>query len=134
MSEMPPLPEPPATPPGPGWWLASDGRWYPPQGPTGTNGFAIASFVLSLLWCYWVGNILALVFGYIALSQIRKSDGRQSGRGLAIAGIVISWIAMAVAAVCLVLMVVFWEDLKTVDSDPADGECNYSRTWEDPDC
>jgi hypothetical protein len=21
------------TPPGPGWWLASDGRWYPPAGP-----------------------------------------------------------------------------------------------------
>ena len=24
----------PQTPPGPGWWLASDGRWYPPQQAT----------------------------------------------------------------------------------------------------
>jgi hypothetical protein len=36
---------------GPGWWLASDGRWYPPQPhiapvtPT-TNGLAIASLVV----------------------------------------------------------------------------------------
>lgn len=134
MSEMPHLPQPPAEPPGPGWWLASDGRWYPPQGPTGTNGFAIAAFVLSLLWCYWVGSILALVFGYMALSQIKKSDGRQSGRGLAIAGIVISWIAVAFAAIGLVLAVVFWEDLKTMDSDVPDGYCDSARSWQDPDC
>src|SRR5215207_918208 len=37
-----------------------------------TNGFAIASLILGSLWIYWVGSILALVFGYIAKSQIDK--------------------------------------------------------------
>ena len=28
--------------------------------------------VLGILWLYWVGSILALVFGYIAKNQIRE--------------------------------------------------------------
>lgn len=31
---MPQTP-PAAGPPGPGWWMASDGQWYPPQTPPG---------------------------------------------------------------------------------------------------
>ena len=30
---------------------------------TRTNGLAIASMVLGILWIYWIGSILALVFG-----------------------------------------------------------------------
>jgi type II secretory pathway pseudopilin PulG len=65
-----------------------------------TNGFAIASMVLGILWIYWIGSILALVFGYIAKKQIRDSfdpewsDG-QKGRGIATAGIVLGWIGIA---------------------------------------
>jgi cytoskeletal protein RodZ len=40
-----------------------------------------------------VGSVLALVFGYLALRQIRQ--GERSGRGIAIAGIVLGWIGMA---------------------------------------
>ena len=66
---------------GVGWWVASDGRWYPPEQhpvqqmppppfpppywpghsgppprwqPRQTNGLAIASMVLGILWIYWV--------------------------------------------------------------------------------
>ena len=66
---------------------------YPAQ--QGTNGFAIASLVLGLLWFYGVGAILALVFGYMGKRQIDESDGRQQGRGLAIAGIILGWIGLA---------------------------------------
>ena len=57
-----------------------------------TNGFAIASMVLGILWIYWIGSVLALVFGYIARSQIRQTG--QGGDGMAIAGIVLGWVGL----------------------------------------
>jgi Domain of unknown function (DUF4190) len=57
---------------------------YPGYRP-GTNGFAIAALVCSFFSI--VGGILGIVFGSVALGQIRERG--QSGRGMAIAGIVI---------------------------------------------
>src|SRR4029453_19529286 len=31
-----------------------------------TDGPAIASLTLGVLWIYWIGSVLALIFGYIA--------------------------------------------------------------------
>lgn len=69
---------------------------------TRTNGFAIASLVLGIVWIYWIGSILALIFGYIAKGQIDRSGGDQTGRGLAIAGIVLGWIGVGVLALLIV--------------------------------
>jgi Domain of unknown function (DUF4190) len=66
-----------------------------------TNGLAIASLVLGILWIYWIGSVLALVFGYVAKSQIEHSDGFQGGRGMAIAGIVLGWVGVGVLVVLL---------------------------------
>lgn len=57
------------------------GYWAPPS----TNGFAVASLVLGII----SGWLLAIIFGAIALSQIKRSGGRQTGRGMAIAGLVL---------------------------------------------
>ena len=121
---------------GPGWWQASDGKWYtpeqapgyelqsqdpgaaveyaspqpssiaaaapvpppqayaatqypgPPQSPK-TNGMAIASLVLGILWFAGVGAVLAVIFGFVGRKKIEESQGRQTGGGLAIAGIVL---------------------------------------------
>jgi hypothetical protein len=67
-----------------------------------TNGFAIAALVLGIVWIYWIGSILALVFGYIAKSQIDKSNGEQTGRGMAIAGIVLGWIGVGILLLLIV--------------------------------
>jgi hypothetical protein len=162
MSDWPPA-EPPPTPsepPGPGWWLASDGRYYPPeQAPTNqgppppaftayspygapavqatTNGLAIASMVLGILWLYWIGSILALVFGYIAKGQIDRSAGRQTGRGMAIAGIVLGWIGAAALVLIIVMAIAFRDnvdDFDEINTDPPDGFCNEERFVQDPDC
>lgn len=54
----------------------------PPERVPGTNGFSIAALVFGL-----IGGIpLAIAFGVIALG--RTANGRQAGRGLAIAGLV----------------------------------------------
>jgi len=66
------------------------GYGYPPQ--RGYNGMAIASMVLGILWLYWVGSVLALVFGYVGRNQIRARNER--GDGMAIAGIVLGWVGV----------------------------------------
>jgi hypothetical protein len=58
-----------------------------------TNGLAIASVVLGLFWMWWIGSVLAVVFGHVALKQIEQSG--QSGRGLALAGLVLGYFGLA---------------------------------------
>ena len=81
-----------------------DPRPWPPAQTYATkpplNGLAVASLVLGLLWLNWFGSILALLLGYMAKSQIDQRG--ESGRGLAIAGIVLGWVGVAT----LVLVVV----------------------------
>ncbi|MBA2566559.1 MAG: DUF4190 domain-containing protein [Thermoleophilaceae bacterium] len=68
------------------------------------NGLAIASLVLGILWVYWIGSILALIFGMVGKSQIDNSGGAQSGRGMAIAGIVLGWVGIGI----LLLFILFF--------------------------
>lgn len=75
----------------------------------GTNGLAIASLVLGIIWIYWIGSILAVIFGHIALSQIKKKG--QEGKGLAVAGLVLGYLGV----VTLVLLIVF---AVAVSNDP----------------
>jgi hypothetical protein len=74
--------------------------------PRSTNGLAIAAMVLGIVWVYWIGSILALIFGYIAKRQIDESQGRQGGRGMAIAGIVLGWVGVGVLALCIIAVIV----------------------------
>jgi len=59
--------------------------------PAGTSGKAIASLTLGLLFFIPLSFIAAIVFGHLALSEIRKSGGRLTGEGLAIAGLVLGY-------------------------------------------
>lgn len=143
---------------GPGWWQASDGKWYSPDqvpgtaaadagpaatlpgpgelapapapapsyGPPGAgsygyppagapygypptsknNGLAIASLVCSFFfWIYGVGAILAIVFGFIARSQIKQSNGTQQGGGMALAGIIIGFVGIVIGIVVVIVVV-----------------------------
>jgi limonene-1,2-epoxide hydrolase len=49
------------------------------------------------------GSVLAIVFGLVARSQIKKSGGRQGGLGLANAGIVLGCLWLALIATVVVL-------------------------------
>ena len=59
----------------------------------GYNGLAIASMVLGIVWVWWIGSILALIFGLVARKQIKAT--RQSGQGMATAGIVLGSVEIA---------------------------------------
>ena len=67
------------------------------------NGLAIASMVLGIVWVYWIGSILAVIFGHIALSQIEKSQGAQRGRGMAIAGLVLGYVGVGLLVLVIVV-------------------------------
>ena len=94
------------------------GNWHPPPplGAAGlipqqslrtTNGLAIASLVLGILWFYWLGSVLALVFGYIARREIRRDPEHVEGQGLALAGIILGWIGVGTLLLALGLFLIY---------------------------
>ncbi|MGY2080684.1 DUF4190 domain-containing protein [Modestobacter sp. SYSU DS0657] len=94
-------PGPPYGPPGQPYGPLPYGYGYPP--PQRTNGLAIASMVLGIVWIYWIGSILALVFGYVAKRQIRERG--EGGDGMATAGIVLGWVGIGFLAIPFLLAV-----------------------------
>lgn len=80
----------------------------------GTNGMAIASLVLGIIWLYWIGSVLAVIFGHIGLSQINRSGGRQGGRGVAIAGLVLGYLGISIFVLFVVILAsVDWNEFES---------------------
>ena len=61
--------------------------------PARTNGFAIASLVCSItgVLFFSIPSVLGVIFGFVARSQIRRSNGTQSGNGIALAGVIVGF-------------------------------------------
>jgi hypothetical protein len=74
----------------------------PPKRPT--DGLAIASMVLGIVWVYWIGSILAVIFGHVALRRIAREG--KAGRGMAIAGLVLGYIGIATLAFVILAAIV----------------------------
>ena len=109
-------------PPPPGY---AEYYGYPP--PRATNSLAIVSLVCAFLFAP-----LGIVFGHISLSQIRKTG--EEGRGLAIAGLVISYLITVFTILVVVLSVLFFvqvahelerlDGLGSPDANPAPSRVN----------
>ena len=78
----------------------------PPTVTAKTSGLAIISLVLGVLGLVSCGitSLVGLVLGIVALMKINKSQGRLSGGGLAIAGIVVSGLLMLTAPIGAALL------------------------------
>lgn len=117
---------PPPGPPGgyPGGYPGGPPPPPPQWGPSGagTNGLAIASLVLGLLGLVLCGitAIPGLILGIIAINQINNSPVRQEGKGLAIAGTVISAIVIVISLIGLAFLLSLDED--DFDDDPVDDD------------
>jgi hypothetical protein len=70
-----------------------------------TNGFAIASLFLGIIWLFGLGSVAAIVLGYAGMKQIEASGGHQGGRPIAIAGIVIGVIGLASLGVLVAFVI-----------------------------
>jgi hypothetical protein len=72
---------------------------YPPQRPT--NGLAIASLIVGIIGffsCPLIGAV-AIYLGNRAQAQIAQTG--EDGEGLAKAGVILGWIALALTALAL---------------------------------
>ena len=91
--------------------IPSPGQDLPPLYPAPqTNGLAIASLVLgivSLACSVHIAAIPGVLFGHIALKEIRNSRGTQAGQGMAIAGLVTGYIALGMLAIALTAGIAF---------------------------
>ena len=82
---------------------------YTGRGPQ-TNSMAIAGLVMGilsvtvgLLCCPYLFGLLGIIFSLVALSKIKQNPELQSGRGMAIAGLVMSILGL-IASIILQIM------------------------------
>lgn len=61
---------------------------------TKVNLFAVGSLFSGLFWFFWLGSLAAIPLGYIALKQIRESEGTQLGRGMALIGVALGFVGV----------------------------------------
>jgi Domain of unknown function (DUF4190) len=127
MAEPPNLPPPPSGPPPPyaapppyvapppyappTAWSPPPSWGYPaaqpsPLGPTRTEPFAIVSLVAALAagFLCFVGPTVAIVFGHIARSRIKRSGA--NGSGMALAGVIIGYVEVALGAIAIVVIII----------------------------
>lgn len=115
----PPTPQTQLSPDGKWWWDGT--RWSPvapgtalapgsaaviPYAPS-TNGLAIASLVFGIgSWfvCPFVGGVVAVILGHVARGQIRRTG--EAGGGLAMAGLILGYVHLAIAIVVAIIWVV----------------------------
>jgi len=69
-----------------------------------TSGKAIASLILSILGVFLVAipSIIGIILGHMARSDIKKSHGSLKGDGLALAGLIIGYIVVAIIVLGIV--------------------------------
>lgn len=109
---------------------------YPTYAPAvKTNGLAIASMVLSivgmvLLFCYGAGGLLGLVgaiLGHVARRQVR--DRAEGGDGMALAGVIVGWIATGLGVVIFGLVVALIWGLANAESTTPYGYYDLLRLY-----
>jgi len=68
-----------------------------------TSGLAIGSLIAGIFSFIFPAAIAAIVLGHIARSNIRKSAGRLTGDGMALAGLILGYMGLAFIPVILII-------------------------------
>ena len=85
--------------------------------PTETSPLAIISLVFGIL--SWValpiiGAVIAIIAGHVARGQIREAHGALLGDGLALAGLILGYLSLALVLLVLGLIVIFGAGLLAI--------------------
>jgi len=80
-----------------------------PESPK-TSGLAVASLICAIagLCTCGVGGLVGLVLSIVAMRRIKRSEGELEGRGVALAGLVVSIIAIVIGAAIIAGTAAFW--------------------------
>ena len=70
-----------------------------------THPLAVASLLLGFLSLFPVFGILAVIFGHVARSQIRKSPGQQKGAGMALAGLILGYLGLGFVLFLILIVI-----------------------------
>ena len=93
--------------------------------PQGNSGLAVASMVLGILclilffthvFALLLG-LMAIVFGHVSRSSIRRSQGRITGSGMALAGLITGYLGTALAVVIVAFAAFFFTQVLDKDSE-----------------
>ena len=76
-----------------------------PQERSGMSAASLVAGILSWLILPFIGAIISIVTGHMAIRDIRNSDGALTGRGMAIAGLLLGYFQIVVP-VCAVIVIV----------------------------
>lgn len=69
------------------------------------SGLAIASLVLGILGIFFLGSIPAVICGHIARANINESNGRLGGNGMALVGLILGYIGIAIFLLYLLVII-----------------------------
>jgi type IV pilus assembly protein PilA len=72
------------------------------HGPSGVSGKAVGSLICGILFLFFPVAIVAVVLGHLSLSDIRKSAGRLTGRGVAITGLVLGYLGVSLIPILII--------------------------------
>ena len=67
-----------------------------------TSGMAIGSLVCGLFLFVFPLSVVAVILGHLSLSEIRRSAGRTGGYGMAVAGLVLGYLGLAVVPTLII--------------------------------
>ena len=66
------------------------------------SGMILDNFLILLLVLPFLGSIAAVIFGHMARGEIRRQPDRLEGDGLAVAGLVLGYLSIALAVLVVV--------------------------------
>lgn len=102
-------------------WSGSYGS-VPPEANQKYNGLAIAGFI-----CSFLVSLLGLILSIVGLNQIKKQGGK--GKGLAIAGIIISAAGMVIQVILVIALIVGGASYASKAIDEAKTDSFYSQSF-----
>lgn len=86
------------------------GAPWPAHEPAKTNGtsiFALTASIFGFVCFVGVGGVLGVILGLVARGEIARSEGRERGRGLANAAIVLGTLNLCVAVIGLAIGITY---------------------------